>query len=100
MSISRLGDECSPIYTRREKHWDDPANCHHALAALCLYQQPFGFSQEDVKALRAVLDTNPTDDSADDGEVVEHWATWELRAALDRCESLLSRIASLLPPQS
>lgn len=24
----------------------------HALAALCLYEQPFGFTQEDVKGLR------------------------------------------------
>ncbi len=74
----------------------------HALAALCLVGQPFGFTQEDVNALR-------------------HYAAWEKTAAnwcpegyvfgtmdeinrLDRLAkadellSLAARIASLLPP--
>ena len=87
MSISRLGDECSPIYTRREKHWDDPANCHHALAALCLYSQPFGFTQADIQLLVRAGPEAP-------GYYETEWTADEI-AQLD---SLIARIASLLPP--
>ena len=52
----------------------------HAEAALCLYNQPFGFTQEDVELL-----TRHGDQTLDDQDL--------LRAA-----SLRDRIASLLPP--
>jgi hypothetical protein len=57
----------------------------HTLAALCLYQQPFGFTHEDVKMLEA-------------------FAAYSIRekhdtAAADHLTALASRIASLLPPQ-
>lgn len=49
-----------------------------AVAALCLYSQPFGFTQEDVEWIRARCDD--TDDVRIHGE------------------SLAARIAVLLPP--
>lgn len=66
----------------------------HALAALCLYQQPFGFTHEDV----ALLDRLNRDND---------WQPGDARGVIDtsitpedtlRLRSLASRIASLLPP--
>lgn len=63
-----------------------PDELRHALAALALYQQPFGFSREDVVLCRwaaenlRVRDGNP-----------EHWTD------LDR---LAARLESLLPPEA
>jgi hypothetical protein len=64
----------------------------HALAALCLYGQPFGFSQEDVERLERVgndyiawaNDSDELDRNIEDG------------FALIR---LASRIRALLPPE-
>lgn len=53
----------------------------HTLAALCLYQQPFGFEQEDVSVLQSVLAR------LDEGGK---------RHA--RIASLKARICALLPP--
>ena len=70
-----------------------PSN-RHALAALCLYGQPFGFTQEDVEFLCDWLtgehDTAfEGDDEVDCGEMPE-----------DRSKrlNLANRIAALLPP--
>ena len=52
---------------------------HHALAALCLKDKPFGFTREDVEILRAGVDSVP---------------------ALDHVQgSLADRIEALLPPE-
>jgi hypothetical protein len=49
----------------------------HAMAALCLYGQPFGFTRSDVEAIRR-----------------PHWpANW------DRIDDLADRIEALLPPE-
>lgn len=53
-----------------------PTPARHALAALCLYQQPFGFTQEDVAMLRSPW-THP-----------------------DELASLAARISALLPPEA
>lgn len=66
----------------------------HALAALCLYQQPFGFSQEDVADVRAAADFfvdqlrlyKPGRMDSDEGRMVV------------RLRSLADRISALLPP--
>lgn len=55
---------------------------HHALAALALHGQPFGFTREDVAALQMAIGYDPT--------------TGHLSEAL---ESLAARIAALLPPE-
>ena len=56
----------------------------HALAALCLYGKPFGFTPEDVELLRnAALDADASDYRGADA------------AAFD---DLAARIAALLPP--
>jgi hypothetical protein len=59
----------------------------HGTAALCLYGQPFGFTQEDVEMLQAVHDTRVAQARAI-GVAYGH-PQW-LR--------LIERIAALLPP--
>lgn len=59
------------------------AKDRHALAALALHGQPFGFSHEDVETLERALGYDPT--------------TGDLSVAL---ESLRDRIAALLPPEA
>lgn len=61
-----------------------PDEYRHALAALALYQQPFGFTREDVDRLRAFA----IRDSRTHGPHETHWA-WHLA----------DRIAALLPPE-
>lgn len=59
-----------------------PSGDRHAVAALCLYGQPFGLTREDVKTLRTfrrqMLATS------------EEWA---------RVKDLADRIEALLPPE-
>jgi hypothetical protein len=74
----------------------------HALAALCLYQQRFGFSHEDVKLLDALA--RSYGDAAYAMEQEEDRAKLAKSIAathrvVDGLESLASRIRSLLPPQ-
>lgn len=57
----------------------------HALAALCLHDQPFGFTWEDVDALREALSCSGTVSSPDD---------------LPRAETTVDRIEALLPPRT
>ena len=53
----------------------------HALAALCLRDQPFGFERRDVEALKRELEYNP-----------------QIREVA-RLQSLVGRIEALLPPE-
>lgn len=65
-----------------------PPTERHALAALALHGQPFGFTREDVEKLRAMPDSKDVGEgcyaSIDDGP----WFT-----------SLIARIKALLPPE-
>lgn len=68
----------------------------HGLAALCLYQQPFGFTHEDVKAIRGErIMTQATIQACGGPERSRP----ELLAQLKRLESLELRISFLLPPE-
>jgi hypothetical protein len=59
----------------------------HKAAAICLYQQPFGFTQADVRMLRRLhRDVRLTHEDMQTGEITEP------------LESLAARIAALLPP--
>lgn len=58
----------------------------HALAALALYRQPFGFTREDVKWLDAVIRTNQT--------------SYQYVASRDPAVSLRGRVEDLLPPEA
>lgn len=75
----------------------------HLVAALCLYQQPFGFTHEDVRLLEqfAALAENAAR-WTEGGDVVSAQDT--IIAAQQRSDAasltrLASRIAALLPPQ-
>jgi hypothetical protein len=60
----------------------------HALAALCLHGQPFGFTREDVKLCRLVIPW-----------IYQRWDE-SVRPEMDALESLASRIEALLPPEA
>lgn len=65
----------------------------HALAALCLYGQPFGFTARDVKNLRDMVPDQIF--GPDDPTSELHNTT----AAYEWLESLAARISALLPPE-
>ena len=56
-----------------------------AVAALCLYGQPFGFTQEDVDAITRCLESDV-------------WITVYQYEDAEPLESIRARIAALLPP--
>lgn len=60
----------------------------HAIAALCLHEQPFGFTREDVTLLREVAAEGDVGGSRGDTEMIAGF------------ESLIARIEALLPPES
>ena len=74
-----------------------PTPARHALAALCLYQQPFGFSQEDVDLLGRLADYDHGEAACLDG-YDNFPEEADRREAHTR--SLAARIAALLPPPS
>lgn len=82
-------------------HSPEKAAVSHRLAALCLYQQAFGFSQEDVSLLREIANAEekesnrPSYDDLDDAMRPDRAA---IREHVSRCRSLASRIEALLPP--
>lgn len=61
------------------------AERRHAIAALALHGQPFGFTREDVEVLRCAQSVLDTLDGYDDESI--------------GCGSLAARIAALLPPE-
>lgn len=68
----------------------------HAVAALALHEQPFGFTQNDLSTIRLLIRA-AADPSA-------YWSTWEdddwEGATLEgRALRLADRIAALLPPR-
>jgi hypothetical protein len=74
---------------------DDAGFClvgghRHALAALCLHEQSFGFTREDVDHLRAMARSTVTHGHGDYGPPDQYnpWIT-----------SLADRIEALLPPE-
>jgi hypothetical protein len=62
---------------------------HHAIAALALYGQPFGFTREDVEALLSVAD------AIDMGFLPDSLLNRE-----KQFRAIAARIAALLPPTS
>ena len=74
---------------------DDDGRACKALAALALRDQPFGFTWDDVDALRYYADQN----IEDAGPFGEGWTSDETAKAQSTCRSLADRIAALLPPR-
>ena len=60
---------------------------HHALAALCLHDQPFGFRREDVSGLRFLSESR-------EGSAAGDLIVFQLALA-----RLADRIEALLPPE-
>ena len=70
-------------------------NTKHALAALCLHGQDFGFTREDVVVLRSVQ--GEMEASAKIALNVEAEAKWAITAGC--IEHICDRIEALLPPE-
>jgi hypothetical protein len=73
---------------------DTPRDCH-ALAALCLYGQTFGFPHEAVAALRDAAELLRSrlehfTGYADEGSRLRNRAMW--------CDAVADRLVALLPP--
>ena len=62
-----------------------PDDARHAIAALALYRQPFGFAEDAADMVRLAAD-----------QIHDEWETPELRAVL---HAIADRIAALLPPE-
>lgn len=58
----------------------------HALAALALHGQPFGFTREDIELLRAAV-------------ILERWEAVPDADEMEKLRALAARIAALLPPE-
>lgn len=99
-----LGEKCVD-WAVEEAYYVD----RHALAALCLYGQPFGFTQEDVRSLemlakRAEDGAKLTAQHAKDARTHKNAEAYVFASAMHSVEakwfrSLASRIAALLPPE-
>ena len=96
-SLERTLDDPNELYVRDSKngvlvlpdaHFEHGVRgrARHALAALALHQQPFGFTREDVAWLREMVDSDTNPETAP----VEFNAM---------CLSLAARIEALLPPE-
>lgn len=68
---------------QRANEFDTPEPNYHAIAAICLKDQPFGFTQEDVELLRFLADEAARYRNDDEG---------------DEGHDLADKIAALLPP--
>jgi hypothetical protein len=83
--VAQMGityDECVTLMSRAHERVEVPPPARRALAALALHAQPFGFTHEDVSALRRVLEESGAPSSRT-GE---------------RLRDLAARLAALLPP--
>jgi len=67
--------------------WENIEDRPHAIAALCLHEEPFGFTREDVEALRW---------GADNLCGGSHSVEFRMSVA---CASLANRIEALLSPE-
>jgi len=61
------------------------SDCPHAAAALCLHNQPFGFTWKDVELVQMWIDAKKHSD--------------QLEGFVQRMESFRDRLAALLPPK-
>ena len=85
-TIGHGGDEITPIVEGGVVNgYAVATHARHALAARCLHGQPFGFTREDVDALRTMVSAYR-----------KRFGDAEL---IDRLASLAARIEALLPPE-
>jgi hypothetical protein len=83
---ARISRQDMQLFTAEDPELDE--GDRHALAALCLHEQTFGFSHEDVVAL---LDAATSIEE----EWPEEHQKWQ---DVPRLRSIASRLAALLPP--
>lgn len=85
--VDGMGEYSNSLAVRPERR--------HALAALALHGQPFGFSREDVARLRAIQFDSTwgafTEDSALEFPTLDEASQW--------ADTLAARIEALLPPE-
>ena len=84
--VAQMGityDGCVTLMSRAHERVEVPPPARHALAALALHAQPFGFTHEDVRAVRRVVEESGALSSS----------------TRERLRDLAARLAALLPPQ-
>jgi hypothetical protein len=84
--VAQMGityDGCVTLMSRAHERVEVPPPARQALAALALHAQSFGFTHDDVSALRRVIEESGAAPS-DTGE---------------RLRGLAARLAALLPPE-
>lgn len=89
--VAKLGltdDGCVILMSRAHDYVVVPPPERAALAALALYDQPFGFTKSDVVALRRAAETVASADPTGDRVSAER-AAGELRRLAERFEALL-----------
>lgn len=86
MQVKMRSDDTARIYFEQCSAPVDDTDSLHAIAALSLHGQPFGFTWEDVAALRDAFPKR--------GEPLSPWYD------VVRLWDLLDRIAALLPPST
>jgi hypothetical protein len=87
---------CGPPGTTRETEALDERE-RHAIAALALYGQPFGFTRERLGKLRLLIDKATS--LQDEGPWGEGWQSRELEEAIKSARQDADRIEALLPPE-
>lgn len=93
-SARRFGTESVRIGSTMGDVMDIAGPAAHAVAALCLYEQSFGFTQEEAEVLRhldAKLDLTDEDTTG----ILDVVLSREQSAAL---RSIAAKVAALLPP--
>lgn len=90
LHVHLAGDGLLVAYTPGDRSTLAMDEDRHALAALALYGQPFGFTREDVEKLRAMPDA-VLDESYQGSYASIDDGAW--------FRSLIARIAALLPPE-
>jgi len=95
--VAKIGigyDGCVTLMSRAHEWVAVPPPARHALAALALDGQPFGFTHDDLEQLRRAADAL----SAAAGSTQEK--SGDLRPRADALRGLAGRISALLPPRA
>lgn len=92
-AVARLEYDPSELYVWVESGFRVALGSHHAVAALCLHEQPFGFTWEDVEALHELARLyHAVYGERGNGLMRRH-------PLGTKAESIASRIEALLPPE-
>ena len=91
--VAQMGityDGCVTLMSRAHERVEAPPPARHALAALALYRQPYGFTHDDARALRQAADVLGPAPPGAGGPAAPETA--------ERLRDIAARLTALLPP--